>query len=99
MVEKAEALGLAFDVISLSKYMPCFNSELRDSMTMMYRVMGENIRTIGEHIESGEAIHAAAINRKNLTECQYAPQNLDENMPVVNTTRIDRGHSCPPFKN
>ena len=98
VVEKAEALGLAFDTNFLSKYMPCFNSELRDSMTLMYRAMGENIRTLGAYAEHGEAIHAATINRRDLPECGYKPPNLDQRLPVVNTTRIERGQPCPPFK-
>jgi len=97
IVEKAETLGLAFDRPFLSKYMPCFNSELRDSMTLKYRLMGKNIRKIGEHVDDGEAIHAAAIDRRDLPECSYAPLNLDESLHVVNTSRIERGQPCPPL--
>jgi len=98
VVEKAEALGLAFDKSFLSKYMPCFNSEIRDSMTFKYRVMGEHIREIGNYAEHGEAIHAASINRRDLPQCKYAPQNLDERLPVVDTSRIDRGQPCPALE-
>lgn len=31
------------------KYLPCFNSDLRNSMSLMYRVMGKHVRKIGEH--------------------------------------------------
>lgn len=97
IVEKAEALGLVFDRAFLAKYLPCFNSELRDSMSPMYRVMGQHIREIGKHAEDGEAIHEATINRRDLPECQYAAKNLDLELPFVNTSRIKRGQPCPPL--
>ena len=97
IVEKAEALGLEFDRKFLGKYLPCFNSELRDSMSFMYRVMGKHVRKIGEHTEDGEAIHNAVINRRDLPECRYTPINLDLALPNVNTSRIERGQPCPPI--
>jgi uncharacterized protein (DUF2235 family) len=97
IVEKAEALGLAFDKAVLKRYVPCFNSELRDSMSMMYRAMGPDTRKLGQHAAHGEVIHQATLDRRNLAACNYAPENLDAGLPVVNTTRIERGQPCPPL--
>lgn len=102
LIEKAEGQGLDFDKAFLAHYLPCFNSVLKDSMTAMYKLMGPNIRAIGQHLADGEAIHQSAIDRMNLPECQYQPQNLQAYLklgaPVVtNTRRIPRGTPCPPL--
>jgi len=98
IIEKAEQLGLAFDNSYLSNFKPCFNSELRDSMTFKYRFLGEHVRILGEHAAHGEVVHAASYNRRDLTECRYQPTNLAANLPVVETLRIKRGEPCPSRK-
>jgi uncharacterized protein (DUF2235 family) len=102
IVEKAEALGLEFDRGYLGHYLPCFNSNLHDSMSTMYRLMGPYVRPIGRSIADGEAIHQSAIDRMNLPECAYAPANLRAVVaggaaPTVDTRRIARGTPCPPL--
>ena len=103
IVEKAEGLGLEFDKPYLAHFLPCFNSVLNDSMTAAYRVMGPNVRTLGQHVADGEAVHQSAIDRMRLPECKYAPENLEAvltkggTLKVVNTTRIARGTPCPPL--
>jgi uncharacterized protein (DUF2235 family) len=103
MVEKAEANGLEFDGAYLAYFRNCFNSVLEDSMTAVYRVMGEYVRPIGEHLADGEFIHKSAIDRLNLAECHYQPSNLlaflKRNGPVtpVSTTRVVTGVPCPPL--
>jgi uncharacterized protein (DUF2235 family) len=103
IVEKAEKLGLEFDKPYLAHYLPCFNSVLRDSMTTMFSVMGPNVRQIGQHAASGEAVHQSAIDRMHLPECQYEPANLKAALSngtapkVVDTARIPRGTPCPPL--
>jgi uncharacterized protein (DUF2235 family) len=101
IVEKAEALGLEFDVAYLAHYLPCFNSELRDSMSTMYRLMRTHVRPIGRNGAHGELLHQSAIDRMNLAECAYAPANLTraiaQTLPTVNTQRIPRGTPCPPL--
>jgi uncharacterized protein (DUF2235 family) len=99
MVEKAETLGLEFDKPFLEHYRPCFNSVLNDSMTTMYKVMGPYVRPIGRQLVDGEAIHQSALDRMNLPDCKYDPQNLREYVGkggprVVNTQRIARGIPC-----
>ena len=97
VVEKAEHLGLEFDSTYLAHFRPCFNSVLKDSMTVMYKVMGQHVRTLGEH---GEAVHQSAIDRKDLPACAYDPPNLEAYLAkagavqVVNTTRVPRGTPC-----
>ena len=101
IVEKAEGAGLAVDSKFLAHYKPCFNSPMQDSMTTMYRALGEYVRPIGKQVADGGEIHQSAIDRRNLPECAYDPVNLKECLgrsggpPVVDTTRIARGMPCP----
>jgi uncharacterized protein (DUF2235 family) len=100
MIEKAEALGLEFDSPYLAHFLPCFNSVLHDSMTAMYRAMGPEVRTIGEHAAAGEAIHQSAVDRMQLPASAYNPQNLEaclrtSRLEIVTTTRVPRGTPCP----
>jgi hypothetical protein len=103
IVEKAENLGLEFDKPYLAHFLPCFNSVLNDSMTTMYKMMGPNVRTLGQHATDGEGVHQSAIDRNRLPECQYAPKNLEAvltnggTLKIVNTTRIARGTPCGPL--
>lgn len=105
LVEKAETLGLEFDGQFLAHYRACFNAEMQDSMTAMYKVMGPHIRPIGRQPADGECLHQSAIDRLRLPECKYAPENLRQYLltsakPVVcNTTRIMRGACPPPIAN
>ena len=99
IVEQAEGLGLEIDKPFLQFYRPCFNSDLRDSMTFKYKVMGAHVRPIGEHAADGEFVHMSAIDRLNLPECAYDPENLRayvaRGVPqVVDTTRVPRGTPC-----
>jgi len=99
IVEKAESLGLEFDKPFLKHYRPCFNSAMRDSMTLMYQVMGPHVRPIGEHAADGEFVHKSAVDRLNLPECAYDPENLRAYVArgapqVVDTTRVPRGTPC-----
>jgi hypothetical protein len=95
IIGHAEQLGLEVDTAYLAHFLPCFNSVLNDSMTITYKVMGENVRRLGQHANDGEALHRSAIDRKNLLACAYDPPNLDLNLPVVDTTRLPRGQPCP----
>jgi uncharacterized protein (DUF2235 family) len=103
LVEKAESHGLEFDSEYLSHFRPCFNSTLNDSMSLMYRLLGEYHRPIGQHREHGEQIHRSIIDRRKLKELGYAPPNLSADLiegpnalPVVDTRRIPRGTPCQP---
>jgi len=100
IVEKAEMLNLEFDQAFLAHYVPCFNSVLRDSMTGLYKLMGERVRVIGKHAADGETVHQSAIDRMNLADCDYGPSNLKEYLESArtarpaDTTRIGRGTPC-----
>jgi uncharacterized protein (DUF2235 family) len=99
IVEKAERLGLAVDSSFLDHYTPCFNSVLNDSMTTAYRLLGSYLRPVGKALADGESVHQSAVDRKNLADCKYSPENLTEAMqgqspPVAKTTRIQRGTPC-----
>ena len=102
LVEKAAGHGLEFDSDYLSHFRPCFNSTPNDSMTIWYRTLGDFHRPIGTHRQHGEQLHESVIDRINLKELRYAPQNLPRDLvggptalPVVKTTRIARGIPCP----
>ena len=75
IVERAEAIGLAFDAKYLDYFKPCFNSVLHDSMTSFYRLMGSITRPIGAESRD-EAPHQSAVDRRQLASCAYAPANL-----------------------
>ena len=100
VVEKAETLGLEFDPVFLAKYRACFNSEMQDSMSTMYKVMGPYTRPLGRQPADGEAVHQSAIDRMNFPPCRYAPENLKSYLASAgtattsNTTRIPRGTPC-----
>lgn len=96
MVGKAEDLGLECDQSYLSNFTPCFNSVLHDSMTTMYRAMIPITRRPGRHPDAGEALHQSVLDRLAHAPSAYRPGNVAvEDLPVVNTTRIERGKPCP----
>ncbi len=75
---KAKALqhGMAFDDIFLDYYKPYHLHELRDSMSLLYRLLGPISRTIGGTRRGREAVHASAEERVSALP-EYRPQNLD----------------------
>ena len=96
MVEQAEQLGLQFDASYLAFFAPVYGSELKDSMTATYRVMGRHVRELGAHAAHGEAVHQAAVDRFRDARCNYRPANLAGYLDggqarIVTTTRIERG--------
>lgn len=103
VAEKAEALGLELDKDYLRHFLPCFNSVLHDSMSLMYRAMVPVDRGIGDLNGHGEVVHQSAVDRIGLAECKYSPEKLVASqqsarpLPVVTTTRIQRGTPCPPL--
>jgi uncharacterized protein (DUF2235 family) len=96
IVEKATGLGLEVDDKYLSFFRPCFNSDLKDSMTAMYRAMRPLDREIGDPSVAVERVHQSVLDRLALTELHYAPVKRAqlEKLPVVTTTRIARGVPC-----
>ncbi len=105
LIEKAEGLELELDRGYLNHFSPCFNSNLNDSMTTMYRLLGHYVRPIGLQRADGEQVHQSVIDRIKLQTLNYAPPNLTANLidgpqalPIVNTTRIARGTPCAPME-
>lgn len=105
LIEKAEAHGVEFDVNYLTHFRPCFNSNLNDSMTLMYGLLGHYQRPIGQHRDDGEQIHQSVLDRIKLAALNYAPTNLPaalcngaQALPIVNTRRIARGTPCQPMQ-
>jgi uncharacterized protein (DUF2235 family) len=103
LVEKAEGLGLELDNSYLLPFIPCFNSVLNDSMTTTYRALGEYIRPLGRQLADGEVLHKSTIDRRNLADCNYHPENLEAflasntHAPTASTTRVPTGTPCPPM--
>jgi hypothetical protein len=59
----AQKLGLEFDKTFLGYYRPWYKHELRDSMTLMYRLLIPKWRAIGEGGNTNESVHQTAIDR------------------------------------
>jgi hypothetical protein len=104
LVGKAESCGLEFNSAYLQFFKPCFNSNLNDSMSLLYRPLGTNVRTLGDHRDSGEALHQSVLDRLKLADCKYSPRNVPAELldgpkalPVAQTTRIARGSACAAF--
>jgi uncharacterized protein (DUF2235 family) len=101
MVGQAEQAGLALDSNYLKPFLPCFNSVLNDSMTLMYRLFGRYTRPLGRHTLDGEVLHQSAIDRLELAQCHYKPKNLvaylrEHPAPATtDTTATKRGTPCP----
>lgn len=103
MVEQAESHGLEVDAAYLANFPPCFNSIHHDSMSLKYRVMGENVRSIGAARPHGEALHQSVLDRMNHAPSNYKPVNVPDPkgaqpMPVCNTTRVARGVPCKEWR-
>jgi uncharacterized protein (DUF2235 family) len=102
LMEKAEGVGLQFDAPNAARYTPCFNTDLRESMSTMYKLMGSYLRPIGQHLADGEVVHQSAIDRWKLLP-GYRPPNLAAylnqagNPPFAQTLRIPRGKPCAPM--
>lgn len=99
IVEKAVALGLEVDDTYLSYFLPCFNSELKESMTLWYWLMRPMDREIGDSTVASERVHQAVLDRLALADCSYAPVNRSklERLPVVTTSTVTRGRPCEPL--
>lgn len=103
LVEKSQDHGLEFDNPYLGYFRPCFNSTLNDSMTAMYRVLGEYSRPLGANRAHGEQIHQAVIDRLNSKDLKYTPANVPRDLiegsdplPIVTTSNVPRGAPCEP---
>lgn len=90
MLGKARDLGLEFDDEYLRHYAAHFDSQLNDSMTPMYRVMGPYVRPIGEQLADGEYVHTCALQRRDARQFAYDPPNLRDALakdPPITQTR------------
>jgi len=98
MVEKAESLGLEFDIAFLTHYKPCFDSIMQNSMTFMYRLLGQAEGRMGQYSGDGEEVHQSAIDRRNLAASDYDPANLKAYLTTggatTSTARVPRGVPC-----
>lgn len=76
-MNNAKKHGMEFDEAFLAHYKPWRGGELRDSMSMMYRVLRPKIRNIGSTPSSNESVDPSAIARMNERD-DYKPENLAE---------------------
>jgi uncharacterized protein (DUF2235 family) len=91
MASQARVLGLELDDEYLLPFRPCFNSDINESMTMFYRLLGFHLRPIGEHRADDECVHQSVLDRYELQCLRYAPKNLapmvpDKSYPPAVTT-------------
>lgn len=75
IIEKAKTLGLQFDTEYLSYYVGFSDSELRESMTLKYRILGEHIRTITQNDDSNQVIDSSVYDRIKKLD-NYKPENI-----------------------
>jgi uncharacterized protein (DUF2235 family) len=101
MTEKASEMGLELNVEYLAHFRPCFNSTLNNSMSLLYRPLGEYLRPLAQHRADGEQLHRSVLDRIGLAACNYSPRNVPKDLyegetalPVVDTTGIARGIPC-----
>jgi len=75
--EKAQSHGLEFDEEFLDHYRPWHMHELRDSMTLLYRLLGPKLRPVCTGERTNETIHPSV--RKRMSEDNtYSPKNLKD---------------------
>ena len=99
IVQCAEACGLAVDKPFLTPYLPCFNGDLHDSMSLEYRIFGPLVRPIGEADPASEGLHHSTLDRIGMPTLSYTPQNVAAyraagGSRVYDTTRVPRGTPC-----
>lgn len=75
IVDKARALDLEFDDAYLKHFEPHYETKLHDSMSLKYRIFGPYDRPIGEHLQDGEFVHRAALDRWKRV-ASYRPKKL-----------------------
>lgn len=75
MKKKAETLGLYFDEEFTKHYKPYFGHELRNSLSLWYRLLGTSQREIGMKENANETVHNSAFLRFR-ERSNYRPKNL-----------------------
>ncbi len=72
----AHEQGLQYDRAFLGHYRPFSRHELRDSMSLAYRMLIPVRRPIGKQTSGNEQIHISAIERRD-NDPEYRPKNLE----------------------
>lgn len=75
IVDKAKQHGMQFDQKFLAHYKPWHRHELRDSMSLMYRVLVPKLRQLGSTSRGNESVHPLAVKRLDEMD-DYNPKNL-----------------------
>lgn len=92
MAVKAMSAGLELDRRYLAmRVEPDCHGELRDSMTLLYRVVPRHVRQIGLPHALNERIHRSAINRMRHATNNYRPANLLQAVEVKKVPETDAG--------
>jgi uncharacterized protein (DUF2235 family) len=78
--KKAVALGLSVDEHFLRPYKPWFGDELRNSMSLLYRILGKQARRIELGTNSRQSLDDSVRERLNFPTANYHPANLPEDM-------------------
>ena len=77
MMGKARDAGLALDDDYLAAAVhPDPRGEIRDSMTPLYRLLGQHVRAIGATPGAREDVDSSALVRHRDAHPAYAPANL-----------------------
>ena len=75
MVRKARQTGLEFNLDYLSYFKGQPDSELRESMTAKYRVLGKHLREINLEDDSHQVVDASVFERIKMVS-NYRPENV-----------------------
>jgi uncharacterized protein (DUF2235 family) len=77
MAKKAQSCGLALDEEYVSQHIsPNPFGVLRDSMSVLYRVLGRGDRAIKAGAQFRQKIHKSALDRMARANARYKPENL-----------------------
>ncbi len=85
---KAESHGLELDRTFLNYYRPWYKHEMRESLTLFYKIIGPRWRPMGQGSSTKQYIHSSALKRIEAFD-DYRPDNLMEQldqMPVYEET-------------
>ena len=86
MAKKARACGLALDQAYIDRHIkPDCGGQLRDSLTLFYRLFGNGQRSLGGNPKTNEKLHQSVVDRLERNDPRYRPANIGQqlNLDVV----------------
>lgn len=81
IVDRAKERGVSFDEDYLDFYQPYFGDELRDSMTIKYRLLGKHKRKIRLNTPANQVVDESVYKR--IDDGGYHPKNVQARKPSI----------------